>query len=70
MTEIKKLNVPDMTCGHCESSLQEALTELDGVRGSKADHKEGTVEVTYEANRVTDEQFREVIAEAGYTLRS
>ncbi len=70
MTETKKLNVPDMTCGHCESSVQEALTELDGVRDSKADHKEGTVEVTYEANRVTDEQFREVIAEAGYTLRS
>ncbi len=69
MTETKTLNVPDMSCGHCESSVQEALTELDGVRGSKADHKGGTVEVTYEAGRVTDEQFREVISEAGYTLR-
>ncbi len=51
-------------------SVQEALTELDGVRGSKADHKEGTVQVTYEADGVTDEQFREAIAEAGYTFRS
>ncbi len=70
MTETKMLNVPDMSCGHCESSVQEALDELAGVQDSKADHKEGTVEVTYEAGRVTDEQLREVISEAGYTLRS
>jgi copper chaperone len=70
MTETKTLNVPDMSCGHCELSVQEALDELDGVRGSKADHTNGTVEVTYEEGRVTDKQFREAIEEVGYTLRS
>ena len=64
------MNVLDMSCGHCELSVQEALGELDGVRSLKADHQKGTVEVTYEADRVTDEQFRQAIAEVGYTLRA
>ncbi len=59
-----------MSCGHCELSVQEALDELEGVRGSKADHKNGTVEVTYEEGTVTNEQFKEAVEEAGYTLRS
>ena len=70
MTKTTTLKVPDMTCGHCELSVQEALDELDGVQGSKADHKNGTVEVTYEEGKVTNEQFREAIEEVGYTLRS
>jgi copper chaperone len=70
MTETRTLNVPDMGCGHCELSVQEALDELDGIRSSKADHQDGTVEVTYEADGVTEEQFRQAIAEVGYTLRA
>ncbi len=69
MTE-KTFQVEGMSCGHCELSVQEALDELEGVRGSKADHKNGTVEVTYEEGTVTNEQFKEAVEEAGYTLRS
>jgi copper chaperone len=69
MTE-KTFQVEGMSCGHCELSVQEALDELEGVRGSKADHKNGTVEVTYEEGTVTNEQFEEAVEEAGYTLRS
>ncbi len=69
MTE-KTFQIEGMSCGHCELSVQEALDELEGVRGSKADHKNGTVEVTYEEGTVTNEQFKEAVGEAGYTLRS
>ncbi len=64
------LNVPDMTCGHCELSVQEALDELDGVERAKADHTTGNVEVAYEEGKVGTEQFREAIEEVGYTLRT
>ena len=70
MTETRTLNVPDMSCGHCEISVQEALDELDGVRSSRADHLQGTVEVSYEAEKISDEQFRQAVAEVGYTLRA
>ncbi len=70
MTKTTVLKVPDMTCGHCELSVQEALDELDGVRNVKADHDTGDVEVAYDENKVDTKQFREAIEEVGYTLRS
>ena len=70
MTKTTVLKVEGMTCGHCEMSVQEALDELDGVRASRADRNTGDVEVTYEEGRVTDEQFRQAVGEAGYALKS
>lgn len=70
MAKTTVLKVPDMTCGHCELSVQEALDELDGVESAKADHGTGDVEVAYDEDKVGTEQFREVIEEVGYTLRS
>jgi len=58
-----------MSCGHCEMSVQEALGELDGVERARADHKTGEVELTYNADRVTDEELQKAIDEAGYTLQ-
>lgn len=69
MTENRVLRVPDMSCGHCELSVQEALDELDGVEKANADHTTGRVEVAYNAEKVTDEDLREAIDEAGYTLQ-
>ncbi len=70
MAKTTVLKVPDMTCGHCEMSVREALDGLDGVERAKADHVTGNVEVTYDEGKVTDSQFREAVEEAGYTLRS
>jgi len=70
MAETTVLRVPDMTCGHCELSVQEALDELDGVESAKADHAAGEVEVAYDEGKVSTEQFREAIEEVGYTLRT
>ena len=69
MMESRVLRVPDMSCGHCELSVQEALDELDGVEKAKADHTKGEVELTYDADRVTEEKLQEAIDEAGYTLQ-
>ncbi|MDQ3639672.1 MAG: cation transporter [Actinomycetota bacterium] len=70
MANTTVLKVPDMTCGHCELSVQEELEELDGVERAKADRETGDVEVAYDESKVGAEQFREAIEEVGYTLRS
>lgn len=70
MTKTTVLNVQGMTCGHCEMSVQEALDELDGVQGAKADRATESVEVTYEEDKVTNEQFREAIEEVGYKVKA
>ena len=69
MTENRVLRVPDMSCGHCEMSVQEALDALDGVETSTADHTTGEVELAYDPIRVTDTMLQETIEEAGYTLQ-
>lgn len=69
MAKTTVLKVPDMTCGHCELSVQEALDELDGVERAKADHATGEVEVAYDERKVGTEQMGEAIEEVGYTLR-
>ena len=69
MAESRVLRVPDMSCGHCELSVQEALDELDVVERANTDHNKGEVELTYDADRVTEEDLREAIEEAGYTLQ-
>ena len=69
MAESRVLRVPDMSCGHCELSVQEALDELAGVGRSNTDHTKGEVEQTYDASRVTDEELQRAINEAGYTLQ-
>lgn len=64
----KTIKVEGMDCGGCELSIQEEFDKLDGVRSAKADHETGTVRVAYEEGRVTDEQFKGAIEEAGYTV--
>jgi copper chaperone len=70
MAKTTVLRVSDMTCGHCELSVQEALDDLDGVKRAKADHATGDIEVAYDEDKVSVEQMGEAIEEVGYTLRS
>lgn len=59
-----EFQVNDMTCGHCASAITKAVKEVDA---------QGRCEVDLAAKRVRiesahpAEEFREAIAEAGYT---
>jgi len=59
-----ELKVPDMTCGHCVSTITKAVKELDAaarVEASLADHK---VQVESKASQ---SELLHCIAEAGFT---
>ncbi len=66
MTE-KTLNVEGMSCGHCKAAVEEELNNLSGVEYSNADFEKGTVEVRYDDTKVTDEDLKRAVEEAGYT---
>jgi copper chaperone len=61
-------NVPDMSCGHCKAAVEGELNRLSGVERSNADLEKGTVEVSYDEGRVTTEELKGAIEEAGYTV--
>ncbi len=67
MTE-KTLRVPDMHCGHCKAAVEGELSKISGVERSNADVEKGTVEVSYDEGKVTTENLKDAIEEAGYTV--
>jgi copper chaperone len=67
MTE-KMLRVPDMHCGHCKAAVEGELSKLSGVQIANADLEKGTVEVSYDEGKVSTEDLKEAIEEAGYTV--
>ena len=60
--------VPDMSCGHCKAAVEGELNRLSGVERSNADVEKGTVEVSYDEGKVSTEQLKGAIEEAGYTV--
>ena len=49
-------------------AVEDGLKNLSGVERSSADFERGTVEVVYDEDRVTTEDIRGAVEEAGYTL--
>jgi copper chaperone len=60
------LKVPDMSCAHCKAAVEGELNRLSGVQRANADVDKGTVEVTYDEGKVTTEDLKGAIEEAGY----
>lgn len=61
--------VTGMTCDHCASSVSAEVSALPGVTDVNVDLATGQVMVTAD-KPVTDQQVREAVEEAGYTLAS
>lgn len=66
-TQLKNYTVEGMTCGHCELSVKEEVSEISGITNVDASHETGQVTVTGE--NFTDEQVIAVIEEIGYTVK-
>lgn len=60
------LQVSGMSCSGCEERIGNALSRLDGVRRSSADHEGGQVRVAYDPAQVSAETVRGRIEEMGY----
>jgi len=58
--------IEGMTCEHCEVTVSEEVSELDGVSEVQADRSTGRVVVRGDA--VDDTVVKTAIAEAGYTV--
>lgn len=59
-----QFNVPDMTCGHCVSSVTKAVKALDSRAQVEVSLPKKQVTVLSE---LSQDEVREAIQEAGYT---
>ena len=58
--------VTGMTCGHCELSVREEVSEVAGVEDVEVSAKTGTLIVT-PSRPVDDAQILNAVDEAGYS---
>ena len=61
-------DVPEMSCDHCKAAIEGELNKLSGVEYSNADLEEGSVKVSYVEVRVSEEQLKNAIEDAGYAV--
>ena len=64
------LNVPDISCEHCERTITQALSPLEGVRNVGVDIPRRQVRVDYDDALVNVQRFQEVLAEEEYPVES
>lgn len=60
------LNVLGMSCEHCVRAVTGALTALDGVWEATVSLQNGTAEVRFDPEQVTEEQLRQAVRDQGY----
>ena len=64
----RTFKVPDMSCGYCKVTVEGELSKLSGVERSNADPEKGIVEVSYDEDRVSEEQLKDTIEDVGYAV--
>ena len=64
------LNVPDISCGHCQATITNALSPLPGVDSVSVDIPTRTVTVQYDPAVVGLDQVKEVLADEDHPVES
>ncbi|MBF0706696.1 copper chaperone CopZ (plasmid) [Alkalihalobacillus hwajinpoensis] len=66
--EQSTITIKGMTCNHCKTAVETALTELDGVSGVEVDVKKGKADVSYDSSKVTVSDMNEAVEDQGYDV--
>ena len=64
------LNVPDISCEHCERAITNALTPVEGVRSVSVDIPGKQVRVDYDEAQVNVETMKGILQEEDYPVES
>ena len=64
----RTLSVPEISCGHCKSSFEGAVSPLDGVEKVEVHIEERTVDLDYDGSDSTFEAIVAAIEEQGYAV--
>ena len=68
MTTQVTLNVPDISCGHCKSSIEGAVVPMDGVATAEVTIDARTVDVSFDEAAVDLEAIITAIEDQGYDV--
>ena len=60
---------PDISCGHCVATVQQAVGALEGVRRVEASADTKQVAIEFDSSRVTVTRIEQALDEAGYPVQ-
>ena len=64
------LSIPDISCAHCQATITNALTPLDGVQSVAVDIATKKATVQYDPSVVQIDQMKQVLDEEDYPVES
>jgi copper chaperone len=64
------LNVPDISCEHCEHAITEALSPVAGVQRVAVNIENKEVTVAYDEDAVDLDRLQEILKEEDYPVQS
>jgi copper chaperone len=64
------LNVPDISCEHCERAIIGALQPIEGVRTVSVDIPAKQVRVDYDEAYIKVKKMKEILEEEDYPVES
>jgi copper chaperone len=65
---MKKIyHIEGMSCNHCVARVENAVSEMPGVKKAKVNLKKANAKVKYDEQLVTDDDIIAKITETGYT---
>lgn len=62
------LNVPDISCEHCQRTLESALGKEPGVNAVRVDLAAKTVLLDYDPSKISIETVGSILDDAGYAV--
>ena len=62
------LSVPDISCGHCKSSIEGAVGPLAGVDRAEVTIDDRTVDVTFDESAIALDAIVTAIEDQGYDV--
>jgi copper chaperone len=68
MSEQVVLTAPDISCGHCVSTVQSAVKALPGVESVSASETTKQVTVSFDPATVDQAKIEAVLDDAGYPV--
>ncbi len=63
-----RLKISGMSCGHCSSAVEKALTNLEGVSRVQVSLEEGLALIQYDPGHLEVADLEKTIEDAGYTI--
>ena len=64
------LNVPDISCEHCERTITNTLQPVDGVRSVRVDIPGRQVHVEFDESHVSVDEMKALLQEEEYPVES